>query len=97
MQPRINPPKGKVMEYISEIVSFIGGLGSGLALHVVSSRTSQNNNIVGGDIVGRDKIGGGSESSESQAIMNVIADHIDKKSEKLIKSKIEKILSDRKG
>lgn len=85
------------MEYISEIVSFICGLGSGLALHVVSSRTSQNNNIVGGDIVGRDKIGGGSESSESQAIMNVIADHIDKKSEKLIKSKIEKILSNRKG
>lgn len=85
------------MEYISEIISFIVGLGSGFALHIASSRTNQNNNVVGGDLIGRDKLSTSHEADKSQAIMDAIKDCIDKKSEEIIKNRIENIMKDNKG
>lgn len=46
------------MQYISEILSFIGGLGSGVALKIwldkSKNSTTITGNKVGGDLSGRD-------------------------------------------
>lgn len=47
------------MEYLSEIISFVLGLGAGWTLKVVFNRSSNNaaaqiGNKVGGDMAGRD-------------------------------------------
>ncbi|HAU4873698.1 hypothetical protein OR606_02225 [Aeromonas hydrophila] len=83
------------MEYIGEIISFIVGLGSGFALHIASSKTNQNNNIVGGDLVGKDKISTSQNAEKSQAIIDAIRDCIDKKSEEMVKQRIDSILKNK--
>ena len=51
------------MEYVSEILSFLGGLVAGITVKVVydkrsvtkiNSKTTQSGNVVGGDQAGRD-------------------------------------------
>jgi len=46
------------MEYLTEILSFLGGLISGITLKIIIDRsktsTIQKNNVVGGDMAGRD-------------------------------------------
>jgi hypothetical protein len=53
----VNKNRGKRMEYIREIISFIAGaLAGGFAVKVHFSRKSgnQSRNTVGGDMAGRD-------------------------------------------
>ncbi|EKP0262871.1 hypothetical protein JFQ93_004241 [Aeromonas sobria] len=70
------------MEYISEIVSFILGTGAGFTLHIFTSKISQNNNIVGGDI-----IGGNKGTSTDDGLNNDIKKNIEKHIAEKIKNK----------
>ncbi|WP_323904298.1 hypothetical protein [Aeromonas caviae] len=70
------------MEYISEIVSFILGAGAGFTLHIFTSKVSQNNNIVGGDL-----IGGNKGTSTDDGINSDIKKNVEKHIAEKIKNK----------